>query len=554
MQSRNALSAPVVLLLCAACGGGNNSGSTPGNDPGNNPGAPPPPPAYTIGGTVTGLQGSGLVLQNGNAHLSVSSNGAFKFPDTLIGGTSYSVSVQTQPSNPTQSCTVTNGGGTVGATNITNISVACETPAANRSWQTAIPIHQDDARAEEGPELAINAHGTAALVWRQRDSDGVVQIWASRYTPEQKTWSMPTRLGPQGGGIAVSAEAMPEVAINESGDTLAVWPQLVNSVYEIVESRYTDSTGWTAPVRVDTATSAAAYSRVIYDSKGDALVFWQQLDGTRYHIYYSWLAAAATTWSAPVRLDTTTGSAGSSQLAADAHGNVVALWTQTDSDQPGAIFHVWSSIYTSSTGAWGPPAEVGDDPTLHAIFPIVASNADGTAAAMWVLFDGSIWSNQYVPAAGWQGAKLVEAGGNGNQSPQMAIDSRGNVLALWERMDPNTPTSHIRYATLPTGESWSASAEVSATDAGVSENTEVPQIAFNARGEALAIWSRFLDGHENARSAVYTPGTGWSAPVDAGNTADIDEPTLAVAPNGTAVAAWQQISNGASTLWANFFN
>jgi len=95
---------------------------------------------------------------------------------------------------------------------------------------------------------------------------------------------------------------------------------------------------------------------------------------------------------------------------------------------------------------------------------------------------------------------------------------------------------------------------VSATGAGVSENTEVPQIAFNARGEALAIWSRFLDGHENARSAVYTPGTGWSAPVDAGNTADIDEPALAVAPNGTAVAAWQQISNGASTLWANFFN
>src|SRR5207253_2947324 len=182
----------------------------------------------------------------------------------------YSVSVQTQPSNPTQVCTVTNGGGTVGATNVTNIAVACKTPEANRSWQTAISLHQDNAHAEEGPELAINAHGTAALVWRQRDADGVVQIWASRYTPEQKTWSTPTRLGPQGGGIALSAEAKPEVAINESGDTLAVWPQLVNSVYEVMESRYTDATGWAAPVRVDRATSAAAYSRVIYDSNGNA--------------------------------------------------------------------------------------------------------------------------------------------------------------------------------------------------------------------------------------------------------------------------------------------
>jgi hypothetical protein len=380
-----------------------------------------------------------------------------------------------------------------------------------------------------------------------------VQIWASRYTPEQKAWSAPTRLGPQGGGIALSAEAIPQVAISESGDTLAVWPQLVNGVYEIQESRYNDSAGWTAPVRIDTATSTAAYSRVIYDSNSNALVLWQQIDGTSYHIYYSWLAVGATTWSAPVRLDTTLGNAGSSQLAADSHGNIVALWTQTDSAQTDAIYHVWSSVYTSSTAAWGPPAVVGNDPGLHAIFPSVACNADGTAEALWVLFDGSIWSNQYVPAAGWGAAKLVEAGGNGNQAPRMAIDPSGNVLAIWERMDPNTPTSHIRYAALAAGGSWSASTQVSATDAGSPENTEVPQIAFDARGEALAIWSRFVDGHVNARSAVYTPGTGWSAPVDAGSTADIDEPALALTPNGTAVAAWQQISNGVSNLWANFF-
>jgi hypothetical protein len=400
---------------------------------------------------------------------------------------------------------VTNGGGTVGTTNITTVSVICATPEASRSWQTAIPIQQDDARAEEGPSLAINAHGTAALVWRQRGADDVVQIWASRYTPEQKTWSAPTRLGPQGGGISLSAEAIPEVAISESGDTLAVWPQLVNSVFEIQASRYTDSMGWTTPVRIDTATSTAAYSRVIYDSHGNALVLWQQLDGTSYHIYYTWLAAGEITWSAPARLDTTVGNAGSSRLAADSHGNVVALWTQTDSAQTGAIYHVWSSVYISST-------------------------------------------------AGWGAAELVEAGGNGNQAPQMAIDPSGNVMAIWERMDSNTPTSHIRYATLPAGGSWSASAQVSATDAGTSENTEVPQIAFDTRGEALAIWSRFVNGDSTARSDVYTPGVGWSAPVDAGNTADIDEPALAVAPNGTAVAAWQQISNGVSDLWSNFFD
>ena len=293
---------------------------------------------------------------------------------------------------------------------------------------------------------------------------------------------------------------------------------------------------------------------MIYDSNGNALVLWQQLDGTSYHIYYSWLTAAATAWSAPVRLDTTVGNAGSSQLAADAHGNVVALWTQTDSAQTDAIYHVWSSVYMSSTAAWSPPAVVGNDPTLHAIFPSVACNADGTAEALWVLFDGSIWSNQYAPTAGWGSAKLVEAGGNGNQAPRMAIDPSGNVMAIWERTDPNTPTSHIRYAALPAGGgSWSVSAQVSAIDAGAYENTEVPQIAFDAQGEALAIWSRFADGHEmRVRPSTHLEQAGahrWMLAIPRTSI-----PALAVAPNGNAVAAWQQISNGVSNLWVNIFD
>jgi len=545
MKSRAALSASATLVLCTACGGG--------GAPGGYPGTTAPNPTYIVGGTVSGLQGSRLALQNGNTHLAVAGDGAFTFPDMLTSGASYAVTVQTQPSNPTQECAVANGSGAVAAANVTNITVTCVTPEANRSWRTAISLHQDDARAEEGPSIAINGHGTAALMWRQRDANDVIQIWASRFIPEQKAWTAATRLGLQGGGIAVSAEAVPQVAINASGEALAVWPQLVNGVYEIQESRYTDSGGWAAPMRIDTATTTAGHSKVVYDSSGNALAAWQQIDGTSYHIYYSWLATGATTWSAPVRLDTTVGAAGSVQLAGDAHGNIVALWTQTESARANAIYHVWSSVYSSNTGAWSPPTIVGNDPALHAIFPSVVCNAAGTAEALWVLFDGSIWSNQYGPNAGWGTASLVEPGGNGNQQPQMAIDPSGNVLAIWQRSDPTTPTSHMRYATMPAGRSWSTSALISATDADAFENTEGSQIAFNDRAEAVAIWSRFVDGHINARSAVYTPGTGWSAPVDAGNTADVDEPALAVAPNGIAVAAWQQFSAGMSNLWASFF-
>lgn len=83
---------------------------------------------YAIGGTVTGLSGTGLALQNnGGDHFVVRDNGSFVFASTLFSGGTYNVTVATHPTAPTQSCSVSNGVGTVGSTNIANIAVNCVT-------------------------------------------------------------------------------------------------------------------------------------------------------------------------------------------------------------------------------------------------------------------------------------------------------------------------------------------------------------------------------------------------------------------------------------------
>lgn len=88
-------------------------------------------PRYTVGGTISGLTGLGLVLQNnGVSDLAVAAFAtAFTFTDSLAGGSPYSISVRTQPSGPTQSCVVTNGSGSVGNGNVTNAVVTCTTPS-----------------------------------------------------------------------------------------------------------------------------------------------------------------------------------------------------------------------------------------------------------------------------------------------------------------------------------------------------------------------------------------------------------------------------------------
>jgi len=83
---------------------------------------------YTVGGSVSGLAGSGLALSlNGSASLPVSANGSFTFPIALADATAYAVTIAAQPSNPSQTCSVTNGSGTIAGANVTNVGVACTT-------------------------------------------------------------------------------------------------------------------------------------------------------------------------------------------------------------------------------------------------------------------------------------------------------------------------------------------------------------------------------------------------------------------------------------------
>src|ERR1700722_20384840 len=76
-----------------------------------------PPAPVTVGGTVSGLSGSGLVLtDNGTDSLNVSANGSFVVATKVKVGSVFGVQVQSQPAQPTQTCVVVNGAGTASAT------------------------------------------------------------------------------------------------------------------------------------------------------------------------------------------------------------------------------------------------------------------------------------------------------------------------------------------------------------------------------------------------------------------------------------------------------
>jgi hypothetical protein len=100
--------------------------------------AGPPPSQVTIGGNVTGLVGSGLVLQNnGGDDEPIDGDGPFTFDTPLTPSSTYNVTVAVDPSNPDQICSVANGSGTVPDQAVTNVAVTCappDTPVADTAF------------------------------------------------------------------------------------------------------------------------------------------------------------------------------------------------------------------------------------------------------------------------------------------------------------------------------------------------------------------------------------------------------------------------------------
>ena len=85
---------------------------------------------FTVGGSISGLgANSGLVLGNGTDTLTVAASAAtFSMPASVPFGSQYAVSVQSSP--PGLNCSTANGSGTVGAADVTDISITC----SNRSF------------------------------------------------------------------------------------------------------------------------------------------------------------------------------------------------------------------------------------------------------------------------------------------------------------------------------------------------------------------------------------------------------------------------------------
>jgi hypothetical protein len=118
-----------------------------------------------IGGTVTGLTGSGLVLATpGQPDLSVAAGAtSFGFATPVASGTAYAVSVKQQPSSPDQTCVVASGTGTVDGADVITVRVTCVNAGLFLIGGTVTGLSGSGlVLATEGqPDLSVTAGATS---------------------------------------------------------------------------------------------------------------------------------------------------------------------------------------------------------------------------------------------------------------------------------------------------------------------------------------------------------------------------------------------------------
>ena len=501
---------------------------------------PAPSVTYTVGGTVTGLTGSGLVLQNnGGDNLVVTTDGPFTFPTAIAAGASYSVTVQSQPSG--QTCTVTNATGANIQADVTNVSVSC---AAGGAWRGATLIETNTGNPSHAPTIAMDASGSAIVLWNQT---GVFwrDMWANRYVAGSG-WETATLIETDDMGAA----GAPAIAMQANGNAIAVWEQPASGRNSIWANRYGAGTGWGTPVLLETENTRDAYApKIAIDASGNAIAVWSQSDGTRNNIWAN-RYVAATGWGTATMIETdNAGTALYPRVATDANGNAMAVWGQSD----GTRYNAWANRYVAGTGR-GTATLIETDNAGNAGYPSIAMDTSGNAIAVWGQSDGirsNVLANRYGAGTGWGTAVLLETDNAGSADPgPIVMDANGNAMVAWSQSDgARTNVWANRYVA---GTGWGTATLIETDNAG---NVDIPSIGLSASGHAVAVWHQSDGTRTNIWANRYSAGTGWGTAslIETDNTSDAIAPSVAVDASGNAIATWLQSDGTWNNVWANVF-
>jgi len=336
-------------------------------------------------------------------------------------------------------------------------------------WRAPNVVFASKSHLCQFVRLGTDAMWNSVALWEEYDQNGTFQVRGS-VRPYGGYWSSPIDMSP-----LYHNATFPELAMTPSGYFVAVWQKQDSTTSVIQAATLKFGSTWSAPVDISLATEKATAAQVCVDHAGNAVAVWfngRDVESAVLPYEGKWSAPttlafgngsepklamnesgyavaiwgtdtlnAATlqvggTWSAPVKLETTSRFIVDCELAIDANRNAVAVWVQQDLDES-LPFPIFTNRYIVSSslpvgGSWSMPVNLSSTKEMsEAYSPRVAFDGSGNARAVWNT-KSAIQTATVAANGAWSESTDIGYGTLGLSSrPSLSVDATGYAVINW---------------------------------------------------------------------------------------------------------------------------
>jgi hypothetical protein len=400
---------------------------------------------------------------------------------------------------------------------------------ASPTWRA--PVQLSPAERALGPELALNAAGSAVVVWdHEQGADCPTQpaslscihiVEAAPRASRGAVWQPPIEVARPGIG------ASPRVALDPTGDAAIVW------VHDIGQPRVLQATirpagaaRWPNANDLSGMPLQIRDHAIALDAAGNAAAVWAQRDSTTFYVVGDLRPAAGGVWLAPVALSGLSADASAGPVLSVApSGEALAAWIES-----GAVRLARGN---AATGVWDPAVSPAFGGVNTGTDIDVALNASGAAVVAWSWRRAAggqnvVQASFRAAAGGWGPVIDLGTAGTGRSRVGAALSSNGAAAVIW--LNGSTLSGAGRSRT--TG-AWTSPRTI-ATNVAASGG----RLAMNPAGNAVAVWPNSATGA--IRAALRPAGSAWQPPVRVSSPGSF-EPRVAVDGASAAVAVWNRM-------------
>ncbi|MEC4678355.1 MAG: hypothetical protein VST69_06330, partial [Nitrospirota bacterium] len=181
-----------------------------------------------------------------------------------------------------------------------------------------------DVVADDGvvSPVAVDALGNGFIVWIRSEGERK-SLWTKAYTPSQG-WKNDIQIA-----LESSDFLDVQIAMNSIGDGIVLWSQFDEGKTRIQANTYESELGWGTATPIQMVSENASSPQITLDKMGGGIAVWAQGSGDLGSIHAAFYRKGKG-WDPSIRVSTGTGDTDDPQISMNESGNAVVVWQQSD--------------------------------------------------------------------------------------------------------------------------------------------------------------------------------------------------------------------------------